>query len=76
MAKVVPRGDVNGDGIVDNTSSAGSDRALVETAVLNANSENVPLFKIKIVSGNSLPWVSMSAVIPGDSLLNAVIRLV
>ena len=76
MAKVVPRGDVNGDGIVDNTSSAGSDRALVETAVLNANSENVPLFKIKMVSGNSLPWVSMSAVIPGDSLLNSVIRLV
>ena len=36
-------GDVNGDGVVDNSSNTGSDRSLVEAAILNANTQTVPL---------------------------------
>ncbi len=36
-------GDVNGDGVVDNSSNSGSDRSLVEAAILNANTQTVPL---------------------------------
>ncbi len=36
-------GDVNGDGLVDNSTGPGSDRSLVEAAILSAGAQTVPL---------------------------------